>query len=203
MLLQFVNGDDAMLQVNAAATLWNLSVYENNKDSIGAAGGIEALVDLLSRTDRDNVRNEVVGALRNLSHHPPNRHRIVQHGGIPLLLRLIDPGTVRDSTRRHAVVTLVQCANSAAGLSAIQACGGATLQLLEETCREVDSQMYRDLCTQLASEAPAPPNRRGGHLWRTDKRNVRRSGSGSGGWRNTYVSEISQTATAAAPAPAT
>lgn len=165
LLLQFVNGDDAVLQVNAAATLWNLSVYESNKEAIGNAGGVEALVDLLSRTDRDNVRNEVVGALRNLSHHPPNRHRIVQHGGIPLLLRLIDPNTTRDSTRRHAVVTLVQCANSVTGLSAIQACGETTLQLLEDTCREVDSQMYRELCAQLASEAPSRAvsvNNRGG-----------------------------------------
>lgn len=145
LLLDFVRGADPVLQVNAVAVLWNLSVHEQNKDAIGRSGGVDALVELLSRTNRDNVRNEVVGALRNLSHYPPNRTRIVRTGGVPLLLGMLDPSRSRDTTRRHAVVALVQCANDPAGINALRQCGGNTLLALEETCQEIDSQIYREL----------------------------------------------------------
>lgn len=145
LLLHFVRGADPNLQVNAVAILWNLSVHAENKEAIGRVGGIDALVNLLLQTDRDNVRKEVIGALRNLSHHPPNRARIVRSGGVEPLLQMLDPEKACDTTRRHALVALVQCANDPEGLAAIRKCGSETVAMLEQTCHEIDSQLYREL----------------------------------------------------------
>lgn len=154
LLLNFVRGTDANLQVNAVAILWNLSVHAENKEAVGRHGGLDALVKLLCQTDRENVRNEIVGALRNLSHHAPNRARIVRSGGIEPLLKMLDPAKARAATRRHALVALVQCANDPEGLSAIRRFGANTVAMLEQTCHEIDSQLYQELKQTLDGGVP-------------------------------------------------
>ncbi len=161
LLINFIRGTDPNLQVNAVAILWNLSVHSENKEFIGKGGGIEALVTLLVNTTKDNVRNETIGALRNLSHHPPNRYRIVRAGGVEPLLQMLDPDKVREATRKHALVALVQCANDAEGLNAIKRLGPGGMRTLQETCREIDSQLESELQQLLARDGTAVAKRQG------------------------------------------
>nr|GMD17777.1 U-box domain-containing protein 4 isoform X1 [Ipomoea batatas] len=75
---------------NSAATLFSLSVIEDNKIKIGKSGAIQPLVDLLGNgTPRG--KKDAATALFNLSIHPENKTRIVDAGAVKYLVDLMDP----------------------------------------------------------------------------------------------------------------
>lgn len=73
---------------NAAATLFSLSVVDENKVAIGAAGAIPALIDLLCQgTPRG--KKDAATAIFNLSIYQGNKVRAVRAGIVPPLMRLL------------------------------------------------------------------------------------------------------------------
>ncbi|KAH0456059.1 hypothetical protein IEQ34_013966 [Dendrobium chrysotoxum] len=76
---------------NAAATLFSLSVIDANKITIGAAGAIPALIDLLCQGS-PRGKKDAATAIFNLSIYQGNKVRAVKAGIVIHLLRLLtDP----------------------------------------------------------------------------------------------------------------
>lgn len=76
---------------NAAATLFSLSVIDENKVTIGAAGAIPPLVTLLSEGSQRG-KKDAATALFNLCMFQGNKEKAVRSGLVPVLMRLlIDP----------------------------------------------------------------------------------------------------------------
>ncbi|EEF32796.1 E3 ubiquitin ligase PUB14, putative [Ricinus communis] len=77
---------------NAAATLFSLSVIDENKVAIGAAGAMPALIDLL-REGTPRGKKDAATAIFNLSIYQGNKARAVKAGIVPSLMQLLkDPG---------------------------------------------------------------------------------------------------------------
>jgi hypothetical protein len=73
---------------SAAATLFSLSVMDDCKVTIGDAGAIPHLVDLL-RNGSARGRKDAVTALFNLSIFSGNKVRIIKAKAVPLLVALV------------------------------------------------------------------------------------------------------------------
>jgi Armadillo/beta-catenin-like repeat/Protein tyrosine and serine/threonine kinase len=71
--------NDRSVQLNAASTLWNLSVNDDNKRLIGETGGISLLANLFIKSSDQAIQNAACGALRNLCLCESNKHKIFQH----------------------------------------------------------------------------------------------------------------------------
>ena len=72
------------------ATLFSLSVMEENKISIGQSGAIPPLVDLL-RDGSPRGKKDAATALFNLSIYHDNKARIVRARAVKSLVELMDP----------------------------------------------------------------------------------------------------------------
>ncbi|KAF8054220.1 hypothetical protein N665_1334s0009 [Sinapis alba] len=73
---------------NAAATLFSLSVIDENKGTIGAAGAIPPLVNLLSEGSQRG-KKDAGTALFNLCICQGNKGKAVRAGLVPVLMRLL------------------------------------------------------------------------------------------------------------------
>lgn len=73
---------------NAAATLFSLSLADENKIIIGASGAIPALVDLLENGSRRG-KNDAATALFNLCIYQGNKGRAVRAGIMAALLKML------------------------------------------------------------------------------------------------------------------
>lgn len=73
---------------NAAATLFSLSVIDENKVTIGAAGAIPPLVNLLSEGSQRG-KKDAGTALFNLCIFQGNKGKAVRAGLVPVLMRLL------------------------------------------------------------------------------------------------------------------
>lgn len=73
---------------NAAATLFSLSVVDENKVMIGASGAIPPLVTLLSEGTQRG-KKDAATALFNLCIYQGNKGKAVRAGVIPTLMRLL------------------------------------------------------------------------------------------------------------------
>ncbi|CAG7907429.1 unnamed protein product [Brassica rapa] len=73
---------------NAAATLFSLSVIDENKMTIGAAGAIPPLVNLLSEGSQRG-KKDAGTALFNLCIFQGNKGKAVRAGLVPVLMRLL------------------------------------------------------------------------------------------------------------------
>lgn len=73
---------------NAAATLFSLSVIDENKVTIGAAGAIPPLVTLLSEGSQRG-KKDAATALFNLCIFQGNKGKAVRAGLVPVLMRLL------------------------------------------------------------------------------------------------------------------
>lgn len=79
--------DDAMLREASAKVLWNLCYTEESRSTVAEAGGVELLVDMLTRADTG--RSAAARALWNLAYSESNRERIAAAGGVSLLVGLL------------------------------------------------------------------------------------------------------------------
>ncbi|KAH1098031.1 hypothetical protein J1N35_014952 [Gossypium stocksii] len=77
---------------NAAATLFSLSLADENKIIIGASGAIPALVDLLQNGSTKG-KKDAVTALFNLCIYQGNKGRAVRAGTITALLKMLTDST--------------------------------------------------------------------------------------------------------------
>ncbi|RVW57480.1 U-box domain-containing protein 4 [Vitis vinifera] len=105
---------------NSAATLFSLSVIEDNKAAIGRSGAIAPLVELLGNgTPRG--KKDAATALFNLSIFHENKTRIVQAGAVRHLVELMDPAA---GMVDKAVAVLANLATITEGRHAIDQAGG-------------------------------------------------------------------------------
>ncbi|XP_010510574.1 PREDICTED: U-box domain-containing protein 12 [Camelina sativa] len=77
---------------NAAATLFSLSVIDENKVAIGTAGAIPPLVTLLSEGSRRG-KKDAATALFNLCIFQGNKGKAVRAGLVPVIMRLLTETT--------------------------------------------------------------------------------------------------------------
>jgi vesicle coat complex subunit len=73
---------------NSAATLFSLSIVDENKVTIGASGAIPALVQLLSNGSQRG-KKDAATALFNLCIYQGNKGKAVRAGLVPILLELL------------------------------------------------------------------------------------------------------------------
>lgn len=117
------NSNNNTLQVDAAATLWNLAVDAQNKQAIAETNGIALLLSVLARTQQQQqqqsqnvsgrlhsgLASEICGALRNLANRPQNLRYITEFdGGIALIASLLR-GADTERTQKNAALTLNLC----------------------------------------------------------------------------------------------
>ncbi|ESQ51370.1 hypothetical protein EUTSA_v10016364mg [Eutrema salsugineum] len=92
---------------NAAATLFSLSVIDENKVTIGASGAIPPLVTLLSEGSRRG-KKDAATALFNLCIFQGNKGKAVRAGLVPVLMRLLrepESGMVDEALAMLAIVS--------------------------------------------------------------------------------------------------
>ncbi|KAG7572908.1 U box domain [Arabidopsis suecica] len=92
---------------NAAATLFSLSVIDENKVTIGAAGAIPPLVTLLSEGSQRG-KKDAATALFNLCIFQGNKGKAVRAGLVPVLMRLLtepESGMVDESLAILAILS--------------------------------------------------------------------------------------------------
>ncbi|KAL9842348.1 U-box domain-containing protein 12 [Arabidopsis thaliana] len=92
---------------NAAATLFSLSVIDENKVTIGAAGAIPHLVTLLSDGSQRG-KKDAATALFNLCIFQGNKGKAVRAGLVPVLMRLLrepESGMVDESLSILAILS--------------------------------------------------------------------------------------------------
>lgn len=159
-LLRVMNLPEVPFRLNAAAVVWNVSVQTDAKALVGDAGGMEQLVEVMRGAEkREDLRNEVVGALRNLCMHAPNAHRLVRAGGMSLLVSALVPGSpVRDKIRRHALATLTQCLHTVPPTPTSPVLAPHEWDAYLAACRELAPDVYHQWTTAgggAAGEAPA------------------------------------------------
>lgn len=92
---------------NAAATLFSLSVIDENKVTIGSAGAIPPLVTLLSEGSQRG-KKDAATALFNLCIFQGNKGRAVRAGLVPVIMRLLtetESGMVDEALAILAIIS--------------------------------------------------------------------------------------------------
>ena len=105
----------------AANSLANLAVNDQNKAAIAAAGGIPPLVALVT-SGSDSAKEQAARALENLAPNDQNMAAIAAAGGIPPLVALVTSGS--DSAKEQAARALANLALNDQNKAAIAAAGG-------------------------------------------------------------------------------
>ncbi|KAH9299011.1 hypothetical protein KI387_030693, partial [Taxus chinensis] len=90
---------------DAATTLYTLSSLRENKDRAIRAGAIRPLVDLMADSSIGMVDKAAV-VLGNLANLPKGKIVIVDEGGIPILVEVVEVGSQRG--KEYATATLLQ-----------------------------------------------------------------------------------------------
>ncbi|KAH9301605.1 hypothetical protein KI387_013188, partial [Taxus chinensis] len=90
---------------DAATTLYTLSSLRENKDRAIRAGAIRPLVDLMADSSIGMVDKAAV-VLGNLANLPEGKIVIVDEGGIPVLVEVVEVGSQRG--KEYATATLLQ-----------------------------------------------------------------------------------------------
>jgi hypothetical protein len=104
--------DLIMLQIDAAATLWNLTVDAENKAAIAETNGIALLLSTLARTRNAGLASEICGTLRNLANRTENLRYIVEFengAGLALLASLLKASADDERMQKNATITLNLC----------------------------------------------------------------------------------------------
>lgn len=94
---------------DAATALFNLSIFHENKARIVQAGAVKHLVRLLDPGSR--MVDKAVALLSNLSTVAEGRLGMVREGGIPLLVEVVETGSLRGK-ENAASVLLQLCLHS-------------------------------------------------------------------------------------------
>ncbi|KAE8701184.1 U-box domain-containing protein 4 [Hibiscus syriacus] len=89
---------------DAATALFNLSIFHENKARIVQAGAVRHLVDLMDPAA--GMVDKAVAVLANLATIPEGRNAIGQEGGIPVLVEVVELGSVRG--KENAAAALLQ-----------------------------------------------------------------------------------------------
>ncbi|KAE8704121.1 U-box domain-containing protein 4 [Hibiscus syriacus] len=89
---------------DAATALFNLSIFHENKARIVQAGAVRHLVDLMDPAA--GMVDKAVAVLANLATVPEGRNAIGQEGGIPVLVEVVELGSVRG--KENAAAALLQ-----------------------------------------------------------------------------------------------
>ena len=112
-LLGSPNGE---VQAAVVTAFLSLSALEGNKAVIGSSSGaIASLVSILSQEGDEHRRKDALRALYNLSIHPANVKTIVESGGTPLLLAMVEDMEMSEK----ALATLGNFATTEVGRGAI------------------------------------------------------------------------------------
>jgi U-box domain/Armadillo/beta-catenin-like repeat len=94
---------------DAATALFNLSIFHENKTRIVQAGAVKHLVDLMDPAA--GMVDKAVAVLANLATIPEGRNAIGQNDGIPLLVEVVELGSLRGKENAAAAL-LHLCTNS-------------------------------------------------------------------------------------------
>ncbi|KAL2317387.1 hypothetical protein Fmac_031263 [Flemingia macrophylla] len=87
---------------DAATALFNLSISHENKDRIVHAGAVKHLVELMDPAA--GMVDKAVAVLANLATIPEGKTAIGQEGGIPILVEVIELGSVRGKENAAAAL---------------------------------------------------------------------------------------------------
>lgn len=124
---------DAGVQVNAAASMVNLSLEAENKARIVRSGAVSPLVDVL-RSGHPEARDHAAGAMYSLAVEDENRAAIGVLGAIPPLLELFATASTQTAVghraRREAGMALYHVSLAGMNRSKIARTPGAVRTLL-------------------------------------------------------------------------
>lgn len=120
---------DAGVQVNAAASMVNLSLEAENKARIVRSGAVSPLVDVL-RSGHPEARDHAAGAMYSLAVEDENRAAIGVLGAVPPLLDLLTSTTQHPRARRDAGMALYYLSLAAVNQSKVARFPGAPKALL-------------------------------------------------------------------------
>lgn len=87
---------------DAATALFNLSIFHENKDRIVQAGAVKHLVELMDPAA--GMVDKAVAVLANLATIPEGKAAIGDEGGIPVLVEVIELGSVRGKENAAAAL---------------------------------------------------------------------------------------------------
>ncbi|BAT81389.1 hypothetical protein VIGAN_03109900 [Vigna angularis var. angularis] len=87
---------------DAATALFNLSIFHENKDRIVQAGAVKHLVELMDPAA--GMVDKAVAVLANLATIPEGKAAIGDQGGIPVLVEVIELGSVRGKENAAAAL---------------------------------------------------------------------------------------------------
>lgn len=87
---------------DAATALFNLSIFHENKNRIVQAGAVKHLVELMDPAA--GMVDKAVAVLANLATIPEGRIAIGQEGGIPVLVEVVELGSVRGKENAAAAL---------------------------------------------------------------------------------------------------
>jgi hypothetical protein len=115
-MVALLGSPDADVQAAVVTAFLSLSALEGNKAAIGSSSGaIASLVSILSQEGDEHRRRDALRAVYNLSIHPANVRTIVESGGAPLLLAMVEDVEMSEK----ALATLGNFATTEVGREAI------------------------------------------------------------------------------------
>lgn len=104
-LVRILGGNNSEAQAAAADVLWNLSGYKHSFSVVQRSGAIPLLIELLSSSDSDDVKERVSGVIAQLSYNKSDRMALANAGVIPLLTNILqdDSAELRDNAAEALV----------------------------------------------------------------------------------------------------
>ncbi|KAL9316229.1 hypothetical protein ACSQ67_017230 [Phaseolus vulgaris] len=85
-LVTLLGSQDSRIQEHAVTTLFNLSIFDNNKILIMAAGAVDSIVEVLESGKTMEAREN---AAASIYIYNPNKVSIVKGGAVPMLVELL------------------------------------------------------------------------------------------------------------------
>ncbi|CAE7246864.1 VAC8 [Symbiodinium sp. CCMP2592] len=136
--IETLQRNDTEAQLQAAVKLRDLAADDDNRVFIAAAGGIPALVDLLTSSTPDAQRH-AASALWNLAVDDDNKISIAEAGAIPPLVALLTHGTM--NAQKNATGALSELVVEADNKSSIAVAGAIPplVELLSSSNPEVQA----------------------------------------------------------------
>ncbi|KAL6977498.1 E3 ubiquitin-protein ligase pub1 [Sarracenia purpurea var. burkii] len=108
-LVTLLGSPDSRLQENAVTALLNLSIFDNNKILIMAAGAIDSIIEILQSGTTTEARENAAAAIFSLSVIDDYKVTIgTRPGAVPGLVRLLGEGTM--AGKRDAATALFNLA---------------------------------------------------------------------------------------------
>lgn len=127
----------------AADIIWDLSSYRQSVSMVLAAGAIPVLVDLL-KSESEDVKENVSGAIAQLTYNDDDRQALGEMGAIPILVGLLQDSST--AVRANMVEALNNFAEDPTYRSEIlDACSGPDLMDIQSMARGVITEDADDM----------------------------------------------------------